>query len=82
MGLSARSNRFKHWGISEFTRKPRKVNKTTYITFTLPPTINDSLIKYGRDFFKLSPNALRYNEAYFLRIHLCAKRPPGAESQL
>jgi hypothetical protein len=58
-------------------QKTAKVNKTAFITFTLPPTINDSLIKYGRDFFKLSPNALRYNEAYFLRIHLWAKRRLG-----
>ncbi|MEM8561050.1 MAG: winged helix-turn-helix domain-containing protein [Pseudomonadota bacterium] len=58
-------------------QKTAKVNKSTFITFSLPPTINDSLIKYGRDFFKLSPNALRYNEAYFLRIHLWAKRRLG-----
>ncbi len=58
-------------------QKTAKVNKTTFITFTLPPTINDSLIKYGKDFFKLSPNALRYNEAYFLRVHLWAKRRLG-----
>ena len=58
-------------------QKTAKVNKAAFITFTLPPTINDSLIKYGRDFFKLSPNALRYNEAYFLRIHLWAKRRLG-----
>ena len=58
-------------------QKTAKVNKTAFITFTLPPTINDSLIKYGRDFFKLSPNALRYNEAYFLRVHLWAKRRLG-----
>lgn len=58
-------------------QKKAKVNKTTFVTFTLPPTINDSLIKYGREFFKLSPNALRYNEAYFLRIHLWAKRRLG-----
>ncbi len=58
-------------------QKKAKVNKTTFITFTLPPTINDSLIKYGREFFRLSPNALRYNEAYFLRVHLWAKRRLG-----
>lgn len=58
-------------------QKTARVNKAAFITFTLPPTINDSLIKYGRDFFKLSPNALRYNEAYFLRIHLWAKRRLG-----
>lgn len=58
-------------------QKTARVNKTAFITFTLPPTINDSLIKYGRDFFKLSPNALRYNEAYFLRVHLWAKRRLG-----
>ena len=58
-------------------QKTARVNKAAFITFTLPPTINDSLIKYGRDFFKLSPNALRYNEAYFLRVHLWAKRRLG-----
>ncbi|MEO0436585.1 MAG: hypothetical protein AAF098_06735 [Pseudomonadota bacterium] len=58
-------------------QKRVKVNRSTYITFTLPPTIHGSLIKYGRDFFSLSPNALRYNEPYFLRVHLWAKRRLG-----
>jgi hypothetical protein len=76
-GFERAEQSFQALGNFGIYQKTAKVNKTAYITFTLPPTINDSLIKYGRNFFKLSPNALRYNEAYFLRIHLWAKRRLG-----
>ena len=76
-GFERAEQSFQALGNFGIYQKTAKVNKTAFITFTLPPTINDSLIKYGRDFFKLSPNALRYNEAYFLRIHLWAKRRLG-----
>lgn len=76
-GFERAEQSFQALGNFGIYQKTAKVNKTAYITFTLPPTINDSLIKYGRNFFKLSPSALRYNEAYFLRIHLWAKRRLG-----
>jgi DNA-binding Lrp family transcriptional regulator len=76
-GFERAEQSFQALGNFGIYQKTAKVNKAAFITFTLPPTINDSLIKYGRDFFKLSPNALRYNEAYFLRIHLWAKRRLG-----
>ncbi len=76
-GFERAEQAFQALGNFGIYQKTAKVNKTAFMTFTLPPTINDSLIKYGRDFFKLSPNALRYNEAYFLRIHLWAKRRLG-----
>ncbi|MFK8050311.1 MAG: hypothetical protein AB8B81_17940 [Halioglobus sp.] len=76
-GFERAEQAFQALGNFGIYQKTAKVNKATFITFTLPPTINDSLIKYGRDFFKLSPNALRYNEAYFLRVHLWAKRRLG-----
>lgn len=76
-GFERAEQSFQSLGNFGIYQKTAKVNKTAFITFTLPPTINDSLIKYGRDFFKLSPNALRYNEAYFLRVHLWAKRRLG-----
>ena len=76
-GFERAEQSFQALGNFGIYQKMAKVNKAAFITFTLPPTINDSLIKYGRDFFKLSPNALRYNEAYFLRIHLWAKRRLG-----
>jgi DNA-binding Lrp family transcriptional regulator len=76
-GFERAEQSFQALGNFGIYQKTAKVNKAAYITFTLPPTINDSLIKYGRNFFKLSPNALRYNEAYFLRIHLWAKRRLG-----
>ena len=76
-GFERAEQSFQALGNFGIYQKKAKVNKAAFITFTLPPTINDSLIKYGRDFFKLSPNALRYNEAYFLRIHLWAKRRLG-----
>ena len=76
-GFERAEQSFQALGNFGIYQKTAKVNKAAFITFTLPPTINDSLIKYGRDFFKLSPNALRYNESYFLRIHLWAKRRLG-----
>lgn len=76
-GFERAEQSFQALGNFGIYQKTANVNKTAFVTFTLPPTINDSLIKYGRDFFKLSPNALRYNEAYFLRIHLWAKRRLG-----
>jgi len=76
-GFERAEQSFQALGNFGIYQKTANVNKTAFICFTLPPTINDSLIKYGRDFFKLSPNALRYNEAYFLRIHLWAKRRLG-----
>lgn len=76
-GFERAEQAFQALGNFGIYQKTARVNKTAFITFTLPPTINDSLIKYGRDFFKLSPNALRYNEAYFLRVHLWAKRRLG-----
>ncbi len=76
-GFERAEQSFQALGNFGIYQKTAKVNKAAYISFTLPPTINDSLIKYGRNFFKLSPNALRYNEAYFLRVHLWAKRRLG-----
>ena len=76
-GFERAEQSFQALGNFGIYQKTARVNKAAYISFTLPPTINDSLIKYGRNFFKLSPNALRYNEAYFLRIHLWAKRRLG-----
>jgi len=53
--------------------------KSTYLSFSLPPSIQSELTVYGEGFFPLSVNALRYNEAYMLRVHLWAKRRMGAK---
>ena len=62
-------------------QKTAKVNKAAFITFTLPPTINDSLIKYGRD-FQIVAECTALQRSLFPAYPPLGKAAPGTKPQL